>query len=188
MERRAQAADRQVNRDPLLERAPREHVLQPPAGRTAEQSRKPAGLEADRHDHQVIGDAGPLVAVIHGHDDLPFPGVDGHGPPGDRAEPVRLVEDGLRLLREDATVGALEEPAPVLLGQLRPVAGVGEISVLVVALPSGIEDTVAGQDLDRRALVEFFSRLMTTDAAVSPLPITHTLWAPRWLSARSCRQ
>jgi len=37
-------------------------------------------------------------------------------------------------------------------------------------------------------LGSLLTRLMTTEAAVSPLPITHAFWATRVLSACSCSQ
>ncbi len=73
----------------------------------AEQSLEPAGLEADRDDHEVVGDTFALGAVLHRDDYLPLAGVDRHCPPGERAKAARLVEDRLGLQREDAPVGAL---------------------------------------------------------------------------------
>ena len=37
-------------------------------------------------------------------------------------------------------------------------------------------------------LAPWLLRLITTEAAVSPLPITHTLWASCFLKDRSCSQ
>src|SRR5262249_48756824 len=74
-------------------------------------------------------------------------------PSSDGAETAGLVERPFGLQREDAAIGALEELAPLRLGQLWPVSGVGEEPVLVVALATRVQCAASGQDVDRRAAV-----------------------------------
>jgi len=136
MERRAHAGDRQIELDPLFELGPREPTVEPAASLAAEQPFEPASLETDRDNNEVIGDTLTLVAVLDRDDNLPIAGFDRRCPPGERAKAARLVENRLGLLREDAAVGALEELAPVRLGQPWPVARVGVEAVLVVAFPT----------------------------------------------------
>jgi len=46
-----------------------------------------------------------------------------------------------------------------------------------VTLPPRIQDPRLVNTSIIERFCDLFSRLMTTEAAVSPLPITHTLWA-----------
>src|ERR1039457_183489 len=138
---------------PFRSRAAGERAVDPPASLPAEQPLEPASLEADRDDDEVTGDTLALGAVLDRDGNLPLTGVDHVCPPGERTKAVKLVENRFGLRREDATVGALEELAPVRLSQPRPVPRVGAKAVLVVALPPRIEDSAARQDVDRGALV-----------------------------------
>src|SRR5258708_10194211 len=104
VERRAEARDRQVELDPAFEYGAREPGLEPAAGLAPEQPLEPAGVEADGHDHEVVGDALALAAVLDRDDNLAFSGLDRHGPPGDRPKPPSLVEDPLALPRENPPV------------------------------------------------------------------------------------
>ena len=97
VQRRAQASDRQVEVDPPFELGPRQRAGEPAARLAAEQPLKPASLEADRDDHQVVGDPLAFAAVLDGDDNLLLAGFDPHRPPGERTEAVRGVEDRLGL-------------------------------------------------------------------------------------------
>ena len=70
VQRRAQAADRQVDVDPPVELLPRQRAGEPAAGLGAEQPLEPASLEADRDDNHVVGDPLAFAAVLDGDDDL----------------------------------------------------------------------------------------------------------------------
>ena len=85
----------QVRLDPPLEFGARERVGESATRLLAEQALEPAGLEADRDDHQVVGDVLALVSVLDRDGRLPLAGLDRHRPPGERAEAARLVEDRL---------------------------------------------------------------------------------------------
>src|SRR6266567_617014 len=158
VQRRAEASDRKVELDPAFELGSSEPGVEPAAGLAAKQPLEPAGLEADRDDNEVIGNPLALAAVLDRDHNLPLPGFDPHCPPGQRAKAARLIEHRLGLQREDAPVGALEELAPVRLSQAWPVTRIGVEAVLVVALPARIEDSAAGQDVDRRAPGRFLQQ------------------------------
>src|SRR6185436_12111392 len=95
VKRRAQSKDRQVDADASLELLSCEGALESAACVASEQRLERVGVEADRDDHQVVGDALALVAVLDRHDDLPISGVDLNRPSGKGAKSARLVEGRL---------------------------------------------------------------------------------------------
>jgi len=97
VKRRAHPKDRQVDLDATLELVSCEGALDSAACLASEQRLERVSVEADRDDHQVVGDALALVAVLDRHDDLPFSGVDLNRPSGKGAKSARLVEGRLRL-------------------------------------------------------------------------------------------
>src|SRR5262245_57921646 len=134
MQWRTEIGDREVEADAPFEMSSHARSVQPTPRLVTQQRLEPTSVEPDRDDDQVVDDALPLVAVLDRDDDLSLSRLDRRRAPSESAKAAGLVEYRLGLQRDDAAVGALEELAPMRLGQPRPVGRVRVEAVLVVTL------------------------------------------------------
>src|SRR5262249_1308699 len=158
MQRWTELADRKIDSDSPFERSSGERLLRSTPRLVIQQRFEPPTVEPDRNDDHVVDDPLAFVAVLDRDDDLSLPRFDLGRTPSQGPKAARLVEYRFGLQRKDTAVGALEELAPMRLGQPRPVGGVRVEAVLVVALPARIEDSAAGQHVDRRAPGRFLQQ------------------------------